>query len=305
MAACERAAFFVVLNPAAGAGRCGRMAPAALEELRRAGVDLQIAETRAAGDGGRLVREAWRTGYRHFIAVGGDGTSYEIVNGLFPEADAASEKPTLGFLPLGTGNSFLRDFSANGAAHAREALLAGRRQPCDVIRLTHSTGTLYYMNLLSVGFAADVATLVNRRFKPLGELGYLLGVLACLIRLRRRAFPLRTDQDTEWDRRRCLFLSFNNSQFTGGKMRIAPQARSDDGMIEYVRWGAIGRLGLIANLHTLYDGSHINHPLASRRAVKRIDFELDGPVDIMIDGEVARVQCQSLEVLPGALQVMV
>jgi diacylglycerol kinase family enzyme len=75
-------------------------------------------------------------------------------------------------------------------------------------------------------------------------------------------------------------------------------------MIEYVRWGPIGRMGLIANLHRLYDGSHVNHPLASRRAVQRIEFDLDGPVDIMVDGEVQRVECQLLEILPAALQVM-
>ena len=67
------------------------------------------------------------------------------------------------------------------------------------------------------------------------------------------------------DRRPCLFLTFNNSKFTGGTMMIAPKAEINDGLIEFVRWGPIGRLGLIRNLPTLYDGTHINHPLAERR----------------------------------------
>ena len=299
-------AYFVVLNPAAGAGRCGRLAPAALEELRRAGFALEVAATTRPGHATELVREAWRFGYRRYLAVGGDGTSFEIVNGLFPEAaEPMPQRPTLGFLPLGTGNSFLRDFTDRGAEYAREALLAGRHRACDVIRLTHRDGVLHYINLLSIGFPADVAALTNRRFKALGELGYLLGILVCLIRLDRRAFPLRVDNDREMDRRPCLFLTFNNTQFTGGKMRIAPQANSGDGLIEYVRWGPIGRLGLIANLHRLYDGSHVSHPLAARRGVREIQFDLDGPVDIMVDGEVLRAHCQRLEVLPAALDVMV
>jgi diacylglycerol kinase (ATP) len=298
-------AYFVVLNPAAGAGRCGRLAPAALAELRQAGFALEVVPTHGPGHATELVREAWRAGYRRYLAVGGDGTSFEIVNGLFPEATDALERPTLGFLPLGTGNSFLRDFTDRGADYAREALLAGRRRACDVIRLTHRTGVLHYINLLSIGFPADVATLTNRRFKPLGELGYLLGILVCLIRLDRRAFPLRVDEDREMDRRPCLFLTFNNTQFTGGKMRIAPQANSGDGLIEYVRWGPIGRLGLIANLHRLYDGSHVTHPLAARRGARRIEFDLDRPADIMVDGEVLRAHCQRLEVLPAALDVLV
>jgi len=299
--------FLAVINPAAGAGRCGQLATGAIEELRQAGIPIETAESSAPGDAIRLARDAYRAGYRKFLAVGGDGTSYEIVNGLFPDAAGENnpeERPTLALLPLGTGNSFLRDFTDRGEQYARQCLLAGRTRPCDVLRLRHRDGVLYFMNLLSVGFTADVATLTNRRFKPLGEFGYLLGVLVCLIRLQRRAFPHRVDREPELDRRPCLFLTFNNSQFTGGKMRIAPQANSGDGLIEYVRWGPIGRMGLIANLHRLYDGSHVNHPLASRRAVQRIEFDLDGPVDIMVDGEVQRVECQLLEILPAALQVM-
>src|SRR5437660_3459393 len=106
------------------------------------------------------------------------------------------------------------------------------------------------------------------------------------------------------DRRPCLFLTFSNSKFTGGTMMIAPKAEIDDGLIEYVRWGPIGRLGLIRNLPTLYDGTHVNHPLAERRAAKRIDFQLDAPVDVMVDGEVLTLHCEGLDVLPSALNVV-
>jgi len=88
-------------------------------------------------------------------------------------------------------------------------------------------------------------------------------------------------------------------------MMIAPRAQVDDGLIEYVRWGPIGRLGLIRNLHTLFDGSHLKHPLASRQGVRHIEFQLDAPVDLMVDGEVLTLHCESLDVLPGALRVMV
>ena len=107
------------------------------------------------------------------------------------------------------------------------------------------------------------------------------------------------------DSRPCLFLTFNNSKFTGGTMMIAPNADVNDSLIEYVRWGPIGRLGLIRNLATLYDGTHIRHPLASHQAVRRVDFELDAPVDVMVDGEVLTLQCQTLDVLPSALNVVV
>lgn len=296
--------FLAVINRAAGGGRCGKMVDSALARLRSAGVRFDQVETQRPGHAIEIARDAYRQGYRRFIAVGGDGTSHEIINGLFPEALSA-ERPTLGFLPLGTGNSFLRDFTDRGLESAFEAIIKGARRPCDVIRLTHKSGAIYFINLLSVGFPADVAALVNRRFKHLGEFGYLLGVLICLARLNQRAFPLSFDGQSEIDDRRCLLLTFNNSKFTGGKMMLAPHADSADGLIECVRWDPVGRIELIRNLPGLYSGAHINKPKASRRAARRVDFYLDGPVDIMIDGEVMRLHCQSLEVLPSAIDVMI
>jgi len=263
-----------------------------------------VVETTAPGHGAHLARDGYARGYRKFIAVGGDGTSYEIVNGLFPRRES-DEPATLAFLPLGTGNSFLREFTDRGVEHALEALLAGRSQPCDVLRLRHTEGVLHYINLLAMGFAADVATLRARRFSGWGELGYQSSIFISLARFRRRPFPLRVDGEAEIDRRPCLFLTFNNSKFTGGTMMIAPKAEVNDGLIEYVRWGPIGRLGLIRNLPTLYDGTHIHHPMAERREANRIDFQLDAPVDVMVDGEVLTLQCQTLDVLPSALRVVV
>jgi diacylglycerol kinase (ATP) len=296
--------FLAIVNPAAGGGRCGKLAPASLEQLRADGISTEIVESSAPGHAMRLAAEAWKLGYRNFLAVGGDGTVHEIINGIFPAA-LGGDPPRLAFLPLGTGNSFLRDFSVQGAEYSKQAIRKGRWRLCDVLSMKHTGGAIYFFNLLSVGFTADVAVLTNRRFKPLGELGYLLGVLTCVLRLRRRPFPLRIEGEEEVDRRRCLFLTFNNSKFTGGKMMIAPLADPADGLIEYVRWGPIGRLGLLRNLPSLYDGTHIHHPLAEHKATRRIDFFLDGPVDVMVDGEVLTIHCETLEVLPAALRVMV
>ena len=320
--------FLAIINPAAGGGRCGERVGEALDRLRSAGIALETMETSAAGQATQMARDAYGRGYRKFLAVGGDGTSYEIVNGLFPDSLVTASSvgapedaiAMLGFLPLGTGNSFLRDFEdlasgKSGLEHAMQALEARRSRPCDVLRLTHKQGTIYYTNLLSVGFTADVAALRHRRFQGLGQFGYLLSVFLCLARLNRRPFPVRFDGQQEdgkqengqpeFDSRRCLFLTFNNSKFTGGTMMIAPDASTDDGLIEYVRWGPIGRLGLIRNLATLYDGSHTRHPLAERHAVQRVEFQLDGPVDVMVDGEVLTLECRTIDVLPSALRVVV
>lgn len=296
--------FIAIVNPAAGGGRSAKLAGPALAGLREEGLKIDVVASTGPGHAVELSHEAYEQGYRRFIAVGGDGTAHEILNGVY-ESSRGKERIALGFLPLGTGNSFLRDFAKDGADASLQALIEGRTRPVDLLRLTHTKGEIYSFNLLSLGFTADVGALTNRYFKPFGYLGYLLGVFARVVQLRRRVFRLRCDEDKDWDESRCLFLAFSNSKFTGGTMLIAPQADPADGLIEYVRWGPIGRFGLLRMLPKLYDGTHIEHPLASRRAVRRIEFGAEAPVDVLIDGEIAALECISLDVLPSAVDIYI
>lgn len=298
------ARFFAIVNPAAGGGRCGKLAPAALERIREAGVDLETVQTTRAGEATLLARDAYAHGFRNFLAVGGDGTAYEIVNGVFPNA-ATQGRVTLGFLPLGTGNSFLRDFTSRGVEHTIEAIQQNRRRACDVIRLRHQDGEIYFINMLNLGFAADAGELANRRFKRWGTTSYVFGVLGTLAGLKCLPFPHRLPGADDWDRRPLLFLALGNSKYTGGKMLMAPHADSADGKIEYVRWSPLGRLRLLWNFPSLFSGTHIDHPLASRAATDRIDFDFGGAVNVIVDGEVMRLDIRSAEVISGALDVIV
>src|SRR5262249_13585912 len=296
--------FLAIVNPAAGGGKSAKLAGEKLAQLRDSGLQIDVTTTNDRGHAVDLAAGAYAQGCRQFIAVGGDGTAHEILNGLFGRAKP-QEPVSLGFLPLGTGNSFLRDFAKDGTDAAFRALLEGRKRHVDLVRLRHSTGELYSINILSLGFTADVGALTNRSLKPLGPLGYLIGVLVRVAQLRRRSFTLRCDDDTEWDDRRALFLTFNNSKYTGGNMLIAPDADSTDGYIEFVRWGPIGRLGLLRTLPRLYDGTHTQHPLASRRAVRHLQFNLPVPAHVLIDGEIETLECKSIDILPGAVDVFI
>jgi diacylglycerol kinase (ATP) len=293
-----------IINPAAGFGKCAKMLEPTLDRLNAAGVRFDLVQTMRPGHATEIARTFYRTGYRKFIAVGGDGTAFEIVNGLFPEAASEGQKPVLGFLPLGTGNSFLRDFTDQGVEYAIQAIIKNDTRPCDVIRLKHKDGEVFYINILSLGFVADVCTLANRRFKQLGPASYGLAVVFCLANFKKRIFKLRLDGVTENNPPRTALLIFNNSKYTGGNMMLAPNADTSDGLIEIVRWSA-NRLDFIRNFSKCYDGSHVNHPLVWQGRARRIHLDVDEPLDIMIDGEVMRLVCQELEVLPSALNVMV
>lgn len=295
-----------VVNPAAGGGRCGKLVGDAVARVRKFGIEIDIVETTRAGEATELVRAAYREGRRHFIGAGGDGTGYEIVNGLFPEATGGDE-PTLGFLPMGTGNSFLRDFSDEGAEFSIAALGAGKRRPCDVLRLRFEDATgpgeLHFINLMSIGFVAEVNGLRARRFKRWGELGYIMSVVLGVLGLKRRPFPMRCDGG-EWDSGPMAFASFNNSKFTGGKMMMAPAAATDSGKIACVRVGPLGRISLLRTFPKIFKGTHVEHPAVSQSQVERIEFSGDDRIDVMLDGEALQLIPRALDVLPSAMQVV-
>src|SRR6185369_10414924 len=130
------------------------------------GLVHEVRETRAPGDASVLARAAARAGATRIVAVGGDGTTHEVLNGLF---DDDVQRPSLAMLPLGTGNSFLRDFAITDADAAVAALRRGHTRKVDVVRAEHAGGVLRYLNIFSLGFTADVCTMTNARFKPLGQ----------------------------------------------------------------------------------------------------------------------------------------
>ena len=144
----------------------------------------------AAGHATELAREA--TSRLHAISSPWAATAPPSKSSTaFSPTPKRNGRPALGFLPLGTGNSFLRDFTKRGAEHTIEALSEGRRRPCDVIAPAHTRKARSTSSIFSAsGFTADVAALTNRRFKRSGELGYILGVFVRLAQLERRAFPL-------------------------------------------------------------------------------------------------------------------
>jgi diacylglycerol kinase (ATP) len=295
-----------VLNPAAGGGACGKRAPAALERLRAAGLEIEVVPTRARGEGEQIARAAYAAGQRDFIAIGGDGTGYELINGLFgahtPADRPAEDIPRLGLLPLGTGNSFLRDFSDRGAEYAIDSLIAGRTRACDVIRLTHAGGVLHFINIFSIGFVSDVCALRNERFATFGEFGYVLGVITKTAALHTYTFPMRVDGGPE-DRAPITFLSVNNSRFTGGKMEMAPAASTSDGLLDIIRVGELGRLSLLKTFPKIFKGTHIHHPAVRATQARAIDFDIPDVIDVMLDGEMLKLQPRRLEVLPAALVI--
>ncbi|RMG93776.1 MAG: diacylglycerol kinase family lipid kinase [Deltaproteobacteria bacterium] len=298
----DRPPLLAIVNPEAGGGRCGRAAGQVLERLRARGLAVDETHTHAPGEAVEIASRAFEAGRRHFVAVGGDGTAHEVVNGIFRHPTAPEAGVHLGFLPLGTGNSFLRDFSDEGAPYAERCLAEGRTRPCDVLACEHEGGTLYFINLLSTGFVAKVNDLRQFRLRRLGEFGYVAAVVAQVAGLAAERMPILLDGELRIDDD-LAFCSFNNSKFTGGKMMMAPSADPADGFIEVVVVRALPRRRLLAAFPRIFRGTHVELPEVSVHRAREVVFEMPRRQALMVDGEAVRLSPRRLGVLPGALTI--
>jgi YegS/Rv2252/BmrU family lipid kinase len=282
----------VIVNPAACGGRAAERAAPLLDTI---GAHTVV---RTEGPGHASVL-ATTPSARRVIAVGGDGTVHEVVQGLLRRASPAA----LGILPLGTGNSFVRDLGISEPTAAAAAIAADRRRAVDVVQITCADRTLWSINLFSLGFTAEAGALTNRRFKTLGAAGYIAAVVVSVARLHHPTVPYALD-DGPMDTRPLTFVSFSNSRFTGGAMKMAPDADISDGWVDVIRVGALARGRLLTAFPRIFSGTHVAMAEVEHRRARRAAFALDGPRDLMVDGEVIRAWPQALEVLPGALQVL-
>ena len=294
-------AYYAIVNRTAAGGRCAKAAPDALDALLRRGLELDVAFTEQPKHATELARRAAGSGHRRFLSVGGDGTAAEIVNGLV--AAGAAQECELAMLPLGTGNSFLRDFGITDPESAAEAIYRGQSQPIDVLRLTHKDGAIHFINTMGTGFVARAGELTNERFKLLGAAGYIAAVLVCVARLQYEDNTLRYAGGT--DEARTVLSSFSNSQYTGGSMRMAPDAQVADGLLDVVRAGPLGRAALIAAFARIFSGTHTELDEVWTRQVERVEFVEPSFQAVLIDGDLYHLTPLSIDVLPGAIRLVV
>jgi YegS/Rv2252/BmrU family lipid kinase len=289
----------VIVNPAARGGRAADAASRHVDVLRARFEDVRVEHTSGPGHATRIAGEAAAQRIDALVCAGGDGTLFEVVNGLL---DSSEPPPPLGILAVGTGNSFVRDLDQRDPDAAVRAILAGGTRAIDAVRVEHSEGVLHYVNLLSLGFSARAGDLTNRRFKPLGAAGYVLAVLQCLVRLRSDHYPYRCDGG-QLDAGEVALLSFCNSRYTGGDMMMAPDADPSDGQLDVVRIGAMGRRRFLSSFPRIFRGTHPEMSEVDTRRARSVEFEIGRPVLAMVDGEILELDLRRLDVVVGALRV--
>lgn len=223
-------------------------------------------------------------GFTRVVAVGGDGTIQEVVNGILD--DATPGLTELGVVAVGTGNDLARSLGLpRDPAQAWTVALGSEVRRIDAGSATNGAGqTRWFTSAGGLGFDAQVATaMADRRGWQAGQAGYLFTTLSELRHFDNRV--VRGEIDGEPLEQRVLFVAFANGEYYGGGMRIAPGARPDDGRLDLCIVGDVSRLTALRQLGNLYRGTHARHPAVTLRTALSMALEADAPTPIHLDGE--------------------
>jgi len=288
----------IIVNPAAGGGRAGGFWRRCAEAC--AGVAFEVVETKRRGDAANYAAEA---GDRLVIAVGGDGTAHEVVNGLLRRP--SSGPPRVGFLQRGTGADLRRTLMSPRRPEDVVAWLqTDRWRLIDVGRVGTSTGRRYFVNVADAGIGAEVVRRAARGPAIMGgTLNFLGGAVISLLTHRNALVRLRLDDGPVLSRR-IRTVAVANGAYLGGGMWIAPKAQPDDGRFDVVTIGDVSRALGIRSLPMLYRGTHGRLAQVEFGQARRVEIDSEQPIGVEADGELVGHTPAVFEIVPSALQVI-
>lgn len=266
----------LIHNPVAGRGRAGNAATAVAAALAGRGVDARVWTTGRPGHATEIA--AALPGDATVVAVGGDGTVHEVAKACIGNGR------TLGVVPTGSGDDFAHALGI-GRTHLHEAtsvLADGHLRTVD----TGLCNGEPFVNVLGVGFDAEVGARVAHAPRPLvGLPAYLWAVATCLRDLAHTSVRVEAD-GTVVHEGPCLLVSCQNGPRTGGSFRFAPQALLDDGRLDVLIAGRIGRLGAVGLLPRVMAGRHLGHPQVRHLRASRVTMSWAAPRGWHAEGEV-------------------
>jgi YegS/Rv2252/BmrU family lipid kinase len=300
----------MVVNPASANGRTARGWPEIARRAAARGLEADVRLTERPGHATELTRAALAEGARTIVAVGGDGTVSEVVNGFFDGERAVAPEAQLAVICRGSGCDFIRTYGiTKRTEQALQVATSGRVRTIDVgvVEFTGHDGRptrRRFANIASAGLTGVAAAAANRSSKRLGATAaFAWAAVSTFLTYHNSRFQIRID-DRALDRV-CNNVIVANGRYFAGGMHILPTAEPDDGRLDVLVWGDVSKLDLARNLHKLYRGTHVNHPKAdiSRAASVHVDTETQLPIEV--DGEVLGTTPVTFGIHPAALRLRV
>lgn len=295
-----------VVNPASGNGAAGKTWAQTRELVAGHGLDGDALVTEGPGHAVELARRAAENGTGLVVAVGGDGTINEIVNGLVTAARPGVE---LAVLPCGTGDDFARTFGIPTDVEKALAVAAsGRARPVDVGHAKYAVGEgtaeRYFTNFAGAGISGAIARRGARTSRRLGAKAAYMWATATVF-VRWSSVPMRIELDGETREGPMFEVVISNGMYTAGGMKIAPDARPDDGYFDAVLIGDISKADFVTTFPKIYRGRHTSHPKVDVVRASAISVDASEALPVVLDGEQPGTTPARFEIVPGALKLRV
>jgi YegS/Rv2252/BmrU family lipid kinase len=305
----------VILNPSSGRGRGDRIKVQLQTALTKAGIVYDLVETTRHGEAIDLAQKAYTDGYGTFVAVGGDGTVSEVVNGLVQAAPAEKPVGKVAIISVGSGNDFAHAWHiSSNLEEAAKAIAKGTTQACDLGKVTiqakGKTIERHFNNNFGTGLDAQV-TLESLQIKRLqGAMLYGTAALRALWKLKTPVVDLRWEAaDGESHERHgpISLVSVGNTPRSGGGFQLTPGAQMDDGLLDLGIADALSRWQLLQLLPKALQGNHVDHPGFTLLQFRKLRLTTNDPLPVEMDGEVITEHAEQIDmhVQPARLQMIV
>ncbi len=307
-----KTSWFTIINPCSGSGKAKDDWLWIEALLQKAGIEYQPRFTEYRNHAAELTLEAIRKGWRRILAIGGDGTVNEVVNGVFGQTGIPTTDITLAMIPVGTGNDWRRTVGIpEGYPEAVSTIKTGETYLQDVgfVKYRDHDGQQkdrYFVNIAGMGYDAVVAAKTNL-LKELGRKtsvsAYLMNVFSCLMKYKHTKVKVTADhEEISTD---LLSMNVGICKYSGGGMMQAPRAVPDDGLLDLTLIKKMTKFQVIKNVGKLYDGSFIHLPQVHITRGKKVVVESEPEIALEADGEILGISPFEIEVIPRGIKVVI
>lgn len=301
--------WFVLVNPAAGGNKAGKIWPVLKQQLIDEPVDYEYRVSKNSADAIELIQHAVELGYRHFIAVGGDGTFNLLVNGIFRHAPGKTSEYVIALIPVGTGNDWIRTAGIPRSPKTAIQLISqSKTKMHDVGKITfvndQKTEIKHFINMAGFGFQGLIASRIEGVSSTIkkGAFAFVLGILDALFRYKVTWVSIDADG---WRIEDHIYnMSIGIGRYCGGGMKMAPDALTNDGLFDVTMVKAISKPEVIMNIPGLFSGKFVKNRKVLRQRSQQLKIESTPMMPVECDGEVVGFGNAHVVILKDAIMVI-
>ena len=292
--------YYLLVNPKGGHKKGLEIYEKVKHVFTSAGTNVTVLHTEYAGHAFDFANTLDFVGYDGLCAIGGDGTMYELINGMLKRDD--NHKIPIGLITGGTGNSFMYDVDCLDPIDAAKRIVQHKLRPLDIAKVNANGELFYSFNIIGWGLATDAGKLAEK-LRWLGGVRYDVASIIEVLKGKDRIATLTLDKEVI--KENFIFIIGCNTTHTGKAMKMAPLAQLNDGKIDLIIVRKTSRINLLKLFPKLFSGEHIKSPLVEYRQVENFSISLEETNDLTIDGEIIGTTPLNVQMIPKMVNVLV